>query len=103
MSGSVPSSMPPSSSPPAPLTGNPSKTITADVDWRDHLDTIVESVSHHGGTGCVNATAVFVDGDPAPLCEAIAERLGGVPSLPPEADKAVLAGAHTAHRLASVA
>lgn len=64
--------------------------VTGDVDWREHLDTIVDSVSHHGGTGCVNTTAVFVEGDPTPLCEAIAERLSALPSLPPEDAKAVL-------------
>ncbi|MBK6010920.1 aldehyde dehydrogenase family protein [Streptomyces sp. MBT53] len=64
--------------------------ITADVDWRDHLDVIVASVSGHGGTGCVNTTAVFVEGDPAPLAEAIAARLSAATPLPPEDDKAVL-------------
>jgi acyl-CoA reductase-like NAD-dependent aldehyde dehydrogenase len=64
--------------------------LTRDVDWREHLDTIVDSVSHHGGTGCVNATAVFIEGDPAPLCETLAERLAALPSLPPDDDKAVL-------------
>ncbi|MFF7144071.1 MULTISPECIES: aldehyde dehydrogenase family protein [Streptomyces] len=64
--------------------------VTADCDWRDHLDMIVDSISHEGGTACVNATAVFVEGDPAPLAEAIAARLAALPSLPPEDDKAVL-------------
>jgi acyl-CoA reductase-like NAD-dependent aldehyde dehydrogenase len=63
--------------------------LTREVDWREHLDTIVDSVSGHGGTGCVNATAVFVEGDPAPLCAALAERLATVPSLPPEDPAAV--------------
>jgi acyl-CoA reductase-like NAD-dependent aldehyde dehydrogenase len=64
--------------------------LTADVDWRDHLETIVESVVHHGGAGCVNATAVFVEDDPTSLAEAVAERLSGLPSLPPDVDQAVL-------------
>ncbi len=64
--------------------------ITADSDWREHLDTIVDSVSRHGGAGCVNTTAVFVEGDPAPLAEAVANRLALLPSLPPEDEKAVL-------------
>ncbi|AYG82117.1 hypothetical protein DWB77_04287 [Streptomyces hundungensis] len=65
--------------------------ITADVDWREHLDVIVASISGHGGTGCVNTTAVFVEGDPAPLAEAVAARLSTtMPCLPPEDDKAVL-------------
>jgi acyl-CoA reductase-like NAD-dependent aldehyde dehydrogenase len=79
---------------PAVLPNGPGRSkilITADSDWRDHLDMIVDSVSHDGGTACVNATAVFVEGDPGPLAEAIAERLSALPSLPPEDGKAVLA------------
>jgi acyl-CoA reductase-like NAD-dependent aldehyde dehydrogenase len=78
---------------PAVLPNGPGRSkilITADCDWRDYLDMIVDSVSHEGGTACVNATAVFTEGDPAPLAAAIAERLSAIPSLPPEDDKAVL-------------
>jgi acyl-CoA reductase-like NAD-dependent aldehyde dehydrogenase len=64
--------------------------ITADTDWRDHLDTIVASVADEGGTACVNATAVLLEGDPAPLAEAIAARLSVLPSLPPQDERAVL-------------
>ncbi|MGH3780075.1 MAG: aldehyde dehydrogenase family protein [Pseudonocardiaceae bacterium] len=64
--------------------------ITADSDWRAHLDMIVDSISHEGGAACVNTTAVFVEGDPTPLAEAIAQRLSALPSLPPEDNKAVL-------------
>ncbi|WP_433260659.1 aldehyde dehydrogenase family protein [Actinosynnema sp. CS-041913] len=64
--------------------------ITADVDWRAHLDTLVSSVAHHAGTACVNTTAVFVEGDPAPVAAAVAERLAALPSLPPEDEKASL-------------
>lgn len=64
--------------------------LTADVAWRDHLGTIVDSISHHGGVACINTTTVLIDGDPAPLAHAIAERLAALPSLPPEDDRAVL-------------
>jgi acyl-CoA reductase-like NAD-dependent aldehyde dehydrogenase len=64
--------------------------LTADVDWRDHLDVIVASISHEGGRGCVNTTAVFVDGDTTAVAQAIAERLAAIPSLPPEDEQAVL-------------
>jgi acyl-CoA reductase-like NAD-dependent aldehyde dehydrogenase len=64
--------------------------LTADVDWREHLDLIVSSICHEGGRACVNATAVFVDGDATAVARAIAERLATVPSLPPEDDRAVL-------------
>lgn len=64
--------------------------LTRDVDWRDHLDTIVGSIAHEGGVACINATAVFVDGDPAPLAAAIAERLSAILTLPPQDPNAVL-------------
>ncbi len=64
--------------------------ITADTDWREHLDTIVGSIAHQGGVACINATTVLVEGDPAPLAQALAERLAEIPSLPPEDEKAVL-------------
>ncbi|WP_217140800.1 aldehyde dehydrogenase family protein [Streptomyces sp. AC627_RSS907] len=64
--------------------------VTADTDWREHLDMIVGSVADEGGTACVNATAVFVEGDPAPLAEAVADRLSRLPGLPPQDARAVL-------------
>ncbi|HYS34987.1 MAG TPA: aldehyde dehydrogenase, partial [Pseudonocardiaceae bacterium] len=45
---------------------------------------------HEGGVACINATAGLVEGDPAPLAAAIAERLAAIPTLPPTDDKAVL-------------
>jgi len=64
--------------------------LTKDFEIDAHLDTIVESIAGHGGTGCVNTTAVFVEGDPAPVAAAIAERMSAFPSLPPQDEKAVL-------------
>lgn len=69
--------------------------LAADVDWRTHLDTVVESVSGEGGAACTNATAVFVEGDPAPVAEAVAARLAALPSHPPDHSEAVLP-VHTA-------
>jgi acyl-CoA reductase-like NAD-dependent aldehyde dehydrogenase len=78
---------------PAVLPNGPGRSkilITADSDWHEYLDMIVASISHEGGTACVNTTAVFVEGDPTPVAEAIAERLATIPSLPPEDERAVL-------------
>jgi acyl-CoA reductase-like NAD-dependent aldehyde dehydrogenase len=52
--------------------------ITADHDWRDYLDVIIDSIADLGGIACVNATAVLYEGDPAPLAEAIAQRLSAI-------------------------
>ncbi|WP_017600504.1 aldehyde dehydrogenase family protein, partial [Nocardiopsis lucentensis] len=67
-----------------------SKILLTGEDWRDHLDMIVDSIVHQAGVACVNATAVFVDGDPAPVAEALAARLGRLAELPPEHGDAVL-------------
>ncbi|MFC8670420.1 aldehyde dehydrogenase family protein [Streptomyces sp. NPDC057199] len=64
--------------------------LTADTDWTLALDTIIDSISSGGGVGCVNATAVLVEGDPAPVAEAIAARLAQLPSLPPHDERAIL-------------
>lgn len=64
--------------------------ITADQDWREHLDVIIESIAEFGGTACVNATAVLYEGDAAPLAQAIAERLSLLTPLPLSDERAVL-------------
>lgn len=66
------------------------KILVTGDDWQSHIDLIVDSVSDEGGTACVNATAVLVEGDPAPVAEAIAARLSALPSLPPDNEKAIL-------------
>jgi len=52
--------------------------ITAEHDWRDHIDVITDSIADLGGVACVNTTAVLYEGDPGPLAEAIAERLAAI-------------------------
>jgi acyl-CoA reductase-like NAD-dependent aldehyde dehydrogenase len=64
--------------------------LTADIEWREHIDVIVASISEEGGRACVNATAVFAQGDTSPVAQAIAQRLAAIPSLPPEDEHAVL-------------
>jgi len=66
---------------PTVLVNGPGRSkilVTADQDWRAHLDDIVASISEFGGMACVNATAVLYEGDPAPLAHAIAERLAAL-------------------------
>ncbi|WP_283632612.1 aldehyde dehydrogenase family protein [Mycolicibacterium poriferae] len=64
--------------------------ITAEQDWRAHLDVIVDSVAALAGTACVNATAVLYEGDARPLARAVAERLSALPVLPAADPRAVL-------------
>ncbi|MCV7224474.1 acyl-CoA reductase [Mycolicibacterium komossense] len=78
---------------PRVFTNGPGRTkilVTADRDWRDYLDVIVESIAGLGGTACVNTTAVLYEGDPAPLAHAVAERLSAIAPLPDSDELAVL-------------
>jgi acyl-CoA reductase-like NAD-dependent aldehyde dehydrogenase len=78
---------------PAVMVNGPGRTkilITADEDWRDHIDLVVDSIANLGGMACVNATAVLYEGDPAPLAHAIAERLAAIQPLPSEDERAIL-------------
>lgn len=64
--------------------------ITADRDWREHVDVVVDSIVNLGGMACVNATAVLYEGDAAPLAHAVAERLAAIRPLPADDEGAVL-------------
>src|SRR6202030_1386025 len=64
--------------------------ITAEQDWRDYLDVIVDSIANLGGMDCVNTTAVLYEGNPAPLTHAIAERLSAIQPLTSEDERAIL-------------
>jgi acyl-CoA reductase-like NAD-dependent aldehyde dehydrogenase len=78
---------------PRVLTNGPGRTkilITAECDWREYLDVIVDSIANLGGMACVNATAVLYEGDAAPLAHAIAERLSTIAPLPNTDERAVL-------------
>jgi acyl-CoA reductase-like NAD-dependent aldehyde dehydrogenase len=78
---------------PTVLMNGPGRTkilITAEEDWRAHLDVIVDSIAGLGGMACVNATAVLYEGDPDPLAHAIAEQLSELKPLPHIDDNATL-------------
>ncbi len=78
---------------PRVLTNGPGRTkilITADCDWREYLDVIVDSIANLGGMACVNATAVLYEGDAAPLAHAIADRLKTIEPMPNIDERAVL-------------
>jgi acyl-CoA reductase-like NAD-dependent aldehyde dehydrogenase len=64
--------------------------ITADRDWRDYIDLIVDSIANLGGMACVNTTAVLYEGDPVPLAQAIADRLATIEPLPTQDERAIL-------------
>lgn len=78
---------------PSVIVNGPGRTkilITADRDWHDHVDVIVDSIAGLGGMACVNATAVLCERDPAPLARAIARRLAAIEPLPTDDERAIL-------------
>jgi acyl-CoA reductase-like NAD-dependent aldehyde dehydrogenase len=78
---------------PTVMVNGPGRTkilITAEQDWRDHLDLIVDSIANLGGMACVNTTAVLYEGDPGPLAQAIADRLATIEPRPSEDERAIL-------------
>jgi acyl-CoA reductase-like NAD-dependent aldehyde dehydrogenase len=78
---------------PAVIVNGPGRSkvlITADRDWRDHVDLVVDSIANLGGMACVNTTAVLYEGDAAPLAEAIAQRLAAIEPLATDDERAVL-------------
>ena len=78
---------------PSVFVNGPGRTkimITAEHDWRDYLDVIVDSVCNLGGMACTNATAVLYEGDPGPLARSIAERLSTIDTLPSSDERAIL-------------
>lgn len=78
---------------PAVFVNGPGRTkilITADRDWHDYVDVIVDSVAHLGGMACVNTTAVLCEGDATELAKAVAERLSTIDALPATNERAVL-------------
>ena len=78
---------------PTVIVNGPGRTkilITADRDWRDRVDLIVDSIANLGGMACVNTTAVLCEGDAAPLARAIARRLAAIEPLPTDDERALL-------------
>ena len=57
--------------------------ITAECDWREHLDSILESITMGAGALCACTTSVLYEGDPEPLAQALAERLAAIPVVAP--------------------
>ncbi|OKH98417.1 hypothetical protein A6A06_30045 [Streptomyces sp. CB02923] len=64
--------------------------ITRDVPWQAHLDVVADSVAADAGVQCLNASAILCEEDPKGLAQALAERLAGLPPLPPDHPEAVL-------------
>jgi acyl-CoA reductase-like NAD-dependent aldehyde dehydrogenase len=64
--------------------------LTAEHDWRDYLDVIIDSICAFGGMACVNATAILCERDAGALAHAIAERLSAIIPLPNTDERAVL-------------
>ncbi|MCP3978840.1 MAG: aldehyde dehydrogenase [bacterium] len=70
--------------------------------WREHIDTIVESIAENGGRSCINASGVWVPRRGREVAEALAERLSRIEARSlddPEAGLAAFSQPAVAHRI----
>ncbi|HET6883518.1 MAG TPA: aldehyde dehydrogenase family protein [Pirellulales bacterium] len=59
--------------------------------WEEFIDLIADSVYLNSGRGCINCSGVWASRHTEKIAQALAERLGPIPVLPPEDPKAGLA------------
>jgi acyl-CoA reductase-like NAD-dependent aldehyde dehydrogenase len=59
--------------------------------WETYLDLIADSIFLNSGRGCINCSGVWASRHTREIAEALAERLAGVPVLPPDHPEASLA------------
>jgi acyl-CoA reductase-like NAD-dependent aldehyde dehydrogenase len=60
-------------------------------DWPQYIDLIADSIYLNSGRGCINCSGVWASRHTKEIAQALAEKLGPVPALPPEDPKAGLA------------
>jgi acyl-CoA reductase-like NAD-dependent aldehyde dehydrogenase len=71
--------------------------VPANADFGQIIDLIVHLVTDDAGRGCINVSAVVVEGDAAKLAAAVAVALRQVPVLSPLAEGAMLGATRAAH------
>ncbi len=59
--------------------------------WEKYLDVMIESVASNGGRGCINTSGIWASRHTKEIAQAIAEKIGPTPALPPEDPQAALA------------
>ena len=60
-------------------------------NWREHIDTMVDSVFLNSGRSCINASSIWVPRHARAIAQALAERLAGVRPKDPQDPDASLA------------
>jgi acyl-CoA reductase-like NAD-dependent aldehyde dehydrogenase len=60
-------------------------------EWEKYLDLMADSIYLNSGRGCINCSGVWASRHTKEIAQALAERLGPVPALPPEDPNAGLA------------
>src|ERR1700736_3380177 len=60
-------------------------------NWRQHLDMMADSILINNGRSCISCSGMWVSRHAKEIAHALAERLGPVAPLPPDAPKAALA------------
>ncbi len=60
-------------------------------DWEKYIDLMADSIYLNSGRGCINCSGIWASRHTKEIAQALAERLGPIPVLPPEDPKAGLA------------
>lgn len=60
-------------------------------DWEKYIDMIADSIYLNSGRGCINCSGVWASRHTKEIAEALAEKLGPIPVLPPEDPNAGIA------------
>jgi acyl-CoA reductase-like NAD-dependent aldehyde dehydrogenase len=59
--------------------------------WEKYIDLIADSIYLNSGRGCINCSGVWASRHTKEIAQALAEKLGPIPALPPEDPNAKLA------------
>lgn len=70
--------------------GRSKVVVPANADFDLAVDTICRMIMDDAGRGCINCSAVIVEGDARALLSAVAETLGRIPTISPLAEGAQL-------------
>ncbi|REK12327.1 MAG: aldehyde dehydrogenase family protein [Planctomycetota bacterium] len=60
-------------------------------DWEQYIDLMADSIYLNSGRGCINCSSIWASRHTKEIAQALAERLGPVPALPPDDPNAGLA------------
>jgi len=70
--------------------GRSKAVVLANADFKEAVDTIYHLIMDDGGRGCINCSAVIVEGNAQELADAVSARLKQIPVISPLEESALL-------------